>query len=526
MSLISVGTSAFAYALGAAGCLCEVVGTPLHSGATVQVFMLSSYRCTMSDTELSPKLRIAFACRSVPPSGGRRKLTPPAPEPPKLHRWRKLVYAAILPLLVTTLSFSAAPAMAVCPPGATTCIPGPDPTQGPQPTQGGVPTTAPGAPQTTVPGYTPPDTPSAPTQGNGGFQGTVMPMPTPDDVDPNSCIMNCTPTQAPTVTQAPTTAQQPPTTGQSPPTTGAQTNNRATSVSEPPRNSTSDCRVNSNPVTVNASGPMADDIKAAVNVWRALGAKIEVVDGPANTSIAFAPSNDIWDGEYVPLSRAIQVNTSRAVSSTQRVRVLVHELGHALGLADGVTPFMSGAVDAPTADDISAIAALPTCGTGTRGGDPQFCLVKYENGGCVGGSIVGGDKGIPEVKVPDDYIYDPKCEQLQSSGQSCFAYSLKHDYCSGSPDQFPSLGANANFSGPCARHDMCLDGYGTKQTGKTGKDLWTFCNGQLYSDLVQNCRFMYGLADPRLAVCTETARVYWDIVTANGIYDILFGAPK
>lgn len=90
-----------------------------------------------------------------------------------------------------------------CPDGSQTC--GPQPTQDPGPTQGNQgPTTAPQAPQTTIPpnADTPAQTP--PTQGNGGLQGTVQAMPTPDN--PNGCIVNCGPTQ----TGTPTTAQAPP----------------------------------------------------------------------------------------------------------------------------------------------------------------------------------------------------------------------------------------------------------------------------------------------------------------------------
>lgn len=123
------------------------VVTPPISGASVQVFTLSSWGCTVaeSESESEPKLRVAFACRSVPPSGGRRRPVPP--EPPKRSRWRSVAYGAILPMVVASLSFSAAPAAmsAPCPDGSWTCAP--QPTQGTQPTQGNSgPTTAPQAP--------------------------------------------------------------------------------------------------------------------------------------------------------------------------------------------------------------------------------------------------------------------------------------------------------------------------------------------------------------------------------------------
>ncbi len=120
-------------------------------------------------------------------------------------------------LIMLPVGLSDAPASAApCPDGSNTC--GPQPTMGPQPTQGnGGNTTAPQAPNTTVPGYTPPDTP--PQQGNGStptVQGQVPTMPTGDSPS-NGCIFNCGPTQAP---QAPQTGQAtPPQTAQNPVTT-------------------------------------------------------------------------------------------------------------------------------------------------------------------------------------------------------------------------------------------------------------------------------------------------------------------
>ncbi|MCS3789964.1 hypothetical protein HNP11_004162 [Tsukamurella ocularis] len=170
----------------------------------------------MADIELYPGRRVAFACRSFAPNSGQH--SPPGATQDRPSRWRLVAaYSAILPMVIATLSFAPAPTAiaAPCPDGSTTCAP--QPTQGTQPTQGNTgPTTAPQAPNTTVPGYTPPEMPQ-PTQGSPGtptLQGTVMPMPTVT-APPDSCILNCNPTQAP----APTATQPPaPTVTQSPPT--------------------------------------------------------------------------------------------------------------------------------------------------------------------------------------------------------------------------------------------------------------------------------------------------------------------
>ncbi|CAM3175732.1 polymorphic toxin type 44 domain-containing protein [Tsukamurella hominis] len=125
----------------------------------------------------------------------------------------------LLPAGLTDAPANAAP----CPDGSNTC--GPQPTMGPQPTQGnGGNTTAPQAPNTTVPGYTPPDTP--PQQGSGSTptaQGQVPTMPTGESPS-NGCILNCGPTQAPQTGQAnpPQTAQNPVTTAPNTPATTPQ----------------------------------------------------------------------------------------------------------------------------------------------------------------------------------------------------------------------------------------------------------------------------------------------------------------
>jgi hypothetical protein len=95
------------------------------------------------------------------------------------------------------------------------------------------------------------------------------------------------------------------------------------------------------------------------------------------------------------------------------------------------------------------------------------------------------------VNVPSNYVYDPSRGSL-------------HDYCTHSPDEFPNpAGANANFRGPCARHDMCLGAHTASQT----------CNNRLWSDLVTNCKHWYSAINPVRYACFDTARVYWEAVT-------------
>lgn len=97
----------------------------------------------------------------------------------------------------------------------------------------------------------------------------------------------------------------------------------------------------------------------------------------------------------------------------------------------------------------------------------------------------------PFVGIPSNYVYNPKLGSL-------------HDYCSYSPDEFRNpFGANANFRGPCARHDMC---YGGKKTSEFT------CDNRLRSDMFTNCNYQYGTFNPTRLACRDTANVYWTAV--------------
>lgn len=137
--------------------------------------------------------------------------------PSAMRRWRKPVAAVFAAGMIAAGGLVILPSQAVpvasalpCPDGTNTCGPT-APTQDPGPTQGnGGNTTAPQAPNTTIPPNQDAGQPTPPANGNSGFQGTVQSMPTPDKVDPNSCIAGCPTQTAP----APTGTQAPPTQGQ------------------------------------------------------------------------------------------------------------------------------------------------------------------------------------------------------------------------------------------------------------------------------------------------------------------------
>ncbi|MEJ5929192.1 hypothetical protein WG915_11305 [Corynebacterium sp. H128] len=110
----------------------------------------------------------------------------------------------------------------------------------------------------------------------------------------------------------------------------------------------------------------------------------------------------------------------------------------------------------------------------------------------LGGTYDGG------VPVPPGYEYDPNRGSL-------------HDYCTKSPDQFPSPGKNADFSGPCAIHDMCYADADNLHGGSS----WAFsqCNVDLYNNIQTVCANVYGPYDLRYSPCMDTGLVYFDAVT-------------
>lgn len=102
------------------------------------------------------------------------------------------------------------------------------------------------------------------------------------------------------------------------------------------------------------------------------------------------------------------------------------------------------------------------------------------------------------VEVPWGYIYNPALGSL-------------HDYCTLSPDQFPAPGENADFSGACARHDMCYE-----RTRVGDKAAFRNCDWRFRADLLTVCRAVYTSPwDPRRIGCEKTANLYYEAVKAR-----------
>ena len=91
------------------------------------------------------------------------------------------------------------------------------------------------------------------------------------------------------------------------------------------------------------------------------------------------------------------------------------------------------------------------------------------------------------VSIPSNYVYDPSRGSL-------------HDYCTASPDGFQ----DADFRGPCARHDMCYEEPGQKKAQ---------CDNALRSNIDSNCVYAYPSAT---GPCWAAAATYWAAVVGFG----------
>ncbi|GAB17642.1 hypothetical protein GOEFS_036_00810 [Gordonia effusa NBRC 100432] len=113
---------------------------------------------------------------------------------------------------------------------------------------------------------------------------------------------------------------------------------------------------------------------------------------------------------------------------------------------------------------------------------------------------VDANRDTDSVPIPTNYRYDGPGTK-----------DARHDYCSYSPDQYPAPGRNANFSGACARHDMCYDAADAANQGYAG------CNNALWVDMTTVCSHQYKIYDLRRQGCLRAADVYWIAVTGSHV---------
>ncbi|MEZ2190199.1 LGFP repeat-containing protein [Corynebacterium sp. CCM 9204] len=108
------------------------------------------------------------------------------------------------------------------------------------------------------------------------------------------------------------------------------------------------------------------------------------------------------------------------------------------------------------------------------------------------------------VSIPFNYDYWGCIDEAKS-----WEHYGRHDYCTHSPNQYPAIGQNAEFSGACARHDICMD-----RADRNGQGYWD-CNERLYQDMEKVCSNVYTAVDPRHYNCRDFRDAYWLAVTGT-----------
>jgi len=115
------------------------------------------------------------------------------------------------------------------------------------------------------------------------------------------------------------------------------------------------------------------------------------------------------------------------------------------------------------------------------------------------------------VSIPSDYDFWGCLDEADRPDPDSFP---RHDYCSSSPDQYPTPGQNAVFEGACARHDMCMDEADLTNNG------YNPCNRDLHERMDTVCESVYSSFDPRRYNCRQFADAYWVAVTGTHLDEL------
>lgn len=190
----------------------------------------------------------------------------------------------------------------------------------------------------------------------------------------------------------------------------------------------------------------------------------------------------------VPGGGTLSPVPSESHSAGLTQEVLVRDAtGAVVGAYDGAWAQDADGNPVPTSFQIDGTTLVQTVEIGPATSfpviiNPEYSPVMRETGGMMSIDFVG---------VPSNYVYNP-------------ALGARHDYCTSSPDEFPNpVGSNANFRGPCARHDMCYDNSSISKFT---------CDNRLLADMYENCEHEYSWYNPVRYTCFDTADVYWAIV--------------
>ncbi|KZE88504.1 hypothetical protein [Microbacterium sp. TNHR37B] len=96
------------------------------------------------------------------------------------------------------------------------------------------------------------------------------------------------------------------------------------------------------------------------------------------------------------------------------------------------------------------------------------------------------------VTVPKGYCYNPNAKKNKTL----------HDFCTKSPDGW----YNANFKGPCARHDMCIEAKKVKRSS---------CDSSFRGYMLSECDKTFGKYNPLRYQCRSIALSYYAVVRAK-----------
>lgn len=149
----------------------------------------------------------------------------------------------------------------------------------------------------------------------------------------------------------------------------------------------------------------------------------------------------------------------------------------------------------------SLLAASPATAALQPAAAPQAAAVSAPQVAALGGGVAvkaaSGCKAFTRpsskhVTVPSGYCYNPNAKKNKTL----------HDFCTKSPDGW----YNANFKGPCARHDMCIEGKKVKRSS---------CDSTFRGHMLSECNKTFGKLNPLRYQCQSIALSYWAVVRAK-----------
>lgn len=101
------------------------------------------------------------------------------------------------------------------------------------------------------------------------------------------------------------------------------------------------------------------------------------------------------------------------------------------------------------------------------------------------------------TSIPSNYVYNT----------NHFRPTL-HDYCTASPDAY----RDADFRGPCARHDMCIEGNLWRSWWDRRSHRSSVCDPNLYWGLTDNCKVYHWSTR---SVCNSVSAFYYAAVSTR-----------